>query len=109
MHPPNTPLGETAPYCVNDRWLSAVVVRRDRAPRPHTVVAANGMHTRRNCKHLRKRPVRLARPEMDEKFSSLDTPMDKNPFDISLPLICDNNNHVRDTSAQQSSLEIGGL
>ena len=34
--------------------------------------------------------------------------MNKNPFDISLPLICDNSDDIRDISAQQSSHEIGG-
>ena len=96
-------IGETVWYSVNGRWFPAVVVRKDRASRSYIVVAANSMHYRRNRKHLRKRPIKLASPEINNKFSSLNTSMNKNPFDISLPLICDRNDDIRSTSAQQSS------
>ena len=73
-------IGKTVSYCVNDCWLSALVVRRGRPPRSYIVDAANGMHYRRNRQHLRKRPLRLASPEIDDKFSSLYTLMNNYPL-----------------------------
>ena len=65
LHP-----SETVSYCVNDRWLPGVVVRRDQTPQSYIVVTANGMHYKHNRKHSQKRPVRLARPETVDKPSS---------------------------------------